>query len=222
MIKNLSGGSGIDFVKFVGEKYESTTHDDMTCEVKLKENNVGKYLKSILYIILFIELINFVLSKGFNIKNGGFIVFSLFMVYILLNKQIRNTRTHHGAEHKVYNCYKKGKELTLENVQIETRLAVECGTNLIIFIYALFTIIYFVFIHSFTISFILGVILAIFVHSAFATKKGGIIMILLIPILFIALIIQFSITTREPNNKEILVAINSLKELIKTEDAEII
>ncbi len=62
----------------------------------------------------------------------GLIRITIFICYILLTsliKDVRRTFMYHGAEHKTISCYESGKELTVENVKKCTRVHDRCGTT---------------------------------------------------------------------------------------------
>ena len=62
----------------------------------------------------------------------GAIRILIFVIYLLLVsrlKEIRRTFMYHGAEHRTINCFEKGKELTVENVQSCSTRHNRCGTT---------------------------------------------------------------------------------------------
>ena len=62
----------------------------------------------------------------------GVIKIAIFIAYlslISLMKDIRRTFEYHGAEHKTIFCYEAGEELTPENVKKHKRLHPRCGTS---------------------------------------------------------------------------------------------
>ena len=62
----------------------------------------------------------------------GLVRILIFISYILLTtllKDIRRTYMYHGAEHKTISCYESGMELTVENVKTCTRVHDRCGTT---------------------------------------------------------------------------------------------
>ena len=64
----------------------------------------------------------------------GLIKIVIFIAYILLvslMKDIRRTFEYHGAEHKSIFCYESGEELTVENVKKQKRFHPRCGTSFI-------------------------------------------------------------------------------------------
>ena len=64
----------------------------------------------------------------------GVIRMCIFVVYIALvslMKDIRRTFMYHGAEHKTIFCYESGLDLTVENVKKQSRFHPRCGTSFI-------------------------------------------------------------------------------------------
>lgn len=61
-------------------------------------------------------------------------IFLLAYIYLIsLTPMIKRVFEYHGAEHKVINAYENGKELTIENVQSQSRLHYRCGSSFILF-----------------------------------------------------------------------------------------
>lgn len=70
----------------------------------------------------------------------GVIRMGVFLIYILLisrMKDIQRVFQYHGAEHKSIHCYEAGLELTVENAKKQTRLHKRCGTSFIVYIVAI-------------------------------------------------------------------------------------
>ncbi len=64
----------------------------------------------------------------------GIIKIAVFIGYILLvslMKDIRRTFEYHGAEHKSIFCFEANEELTVENVKKQKRFHPRCGTSFI-------------------------------------------------------------------------------------------
>ena len=62
----------------------------------------------------------------------GVIRILIFLAYIILAskmKEIKRVWMYHGAEHKTIFCYEKGLELTVENARDQSRLHPRCGTS---------------------------------------------------------------------------------------------
>lgn len=67
----------------------------------------------------------------------GVIRISIFIVYIALSslmKDIRRVFEYHGAEHKTIFCYESGEELTVENARKFSRLHPRCGTSFMLIV----------------------------------------------------------------------------------------
>ncbi|MBU3209815.1 peptide chain release factor N(5)-glutamine methyltransferase [Clostridium algidicarnis] len=70
-------------------------------------------------------------NVGLNIIEGVFRV-SIFMIYIVAISKMEDVYRllqYHGAEHKTIFCYEAKDELTVENVMKYKRLHPRCGTN---------------------------------------------------------------------------------------------
>lgn len=78
----------------------------------------------------------------------GVVRISLFVGYVVLigrMKDIRRVFQYHGAEHKVIHTYEAGQELTVENAKKFSALHPRCGTSFILIVLML-TILVFTFI----------------------------------------------------------------------------
>jgi len=67
------------------------------------------------------------------------------MGYILLVSKmpdIQRVFEYHGAEHKTIFCYEAGEELTVENVQKYSRLHPRCGTSFLLIVMVMAIIIF--------------------------------------------------------------------------------
>lgn len=84
------------------------------------------------------------LASAFDFLNGhmlwrsafeGILRIILFLIYmglITLNKDIKRVFQYHGAEHKTIFCYEHGLELNVENVRLQRRFHPRCGTSFIV------------------------------------------------------------------------------------------
>lgn len=137
-----------------------------------------------------------------------------YMVLVSLMPDIRRTFEYHGAEHKSIFCYESGEELTVENVKKQRRFHPRCGTS---FMFVMLLI---------------GIIIGFFVpfENAFARTACKLLLLpltvgigyeflmyagrhdnLLIKILSAPGLWMQRITTREPDEGQMEVAITSLK-----------
>lgn len=70
------------------------------------------------------------------------LLFVLYLVLVRLMKDIKRTFMYHGAEHRTINCYEKGLELTVENVQSCSTKHNRCGTTFLFFVMVLSILIF--------------------------------------------------------------------------------
>ena len=67
----------------------------------------------------------------------GVIRVALFVAYVKLiscMEDIKRVFMYHGAEHKSINCVENGKELTVENVRMQTTVHKRCGTSFLCYV----------------------------------------------------------------------------------------
>jgi len=206
---------------------------------------VGMVLGVILSVGLFILLPNFAVF-GINAlcqhlwditlpslaQNAisGVIRIAIFVSYILLVsllKDIRRTFEYHGAEHKSIACYEAGEELTAENAKKYTRFHPRCGTSFIIVV-LIISIVATAFINWNTwpkIAIILTKIamLPVIVGISFefliwaGKHPNPVTKILSAPGLWMQ-----RVTTREPDEEQLEVAITALKNAMPSEFPEVL
>lgn len=159
------------------------------------------------------------------------VIFVTYMWLVSLMKDIRRTYEYHGAEHKTIFCYEKGLPLTVENVKKQIRFHPRCGTSFIFLVLIISILVYSVvpitnafFIDTFA------------VNETFAMILRVSCKILLLPVIvgisyeFIRLAGRFDnivtkiisapglalqrLTTREPDDKQIEIAIAAMERVI--------
>ncbi len=142
------------------------------------------------------------------------LIFVGYIALISLMPDIKRTFQYHGAEHKSIFCYEAGEELTPENVKKHKRFHPRCGTSFM-FVMILFGIVlgFFIpfenpFLRTGCKLLLLPITMGVgFEFLMFAGKHDNIIIrILSAPGLWMQ-----ALTTREPDEKQIEVAIRSLK-----------
>lgn len=71
-----------------------------------------------------------------NFIEGGLklLIFILYVLLASLMKDIKRTFMYHGAEHKTISCFEAGLELTKENAKKCTRIHDRCGTTFMVFV----------------------------------------------------------------------------------------
>jgi uncharacterized protein YqhQ len=62
------------------------------------------------------------------------VIFVLYIMFISLMPDIRRVFMYHGAEHKAINMFENGEELTPENARRSTTRHVRCGTSFIVLV----------------------------------------------------------------------------------------
>ena len=152
----------------------------------------------------------------------GIIKMLIFAVYILLisrMKDIRRVFEYHGAEHKSIACYEAGMELTVENAAKCPRLHPRCGTSFLLIV-MIISIIFFAllpwegtnfFLRLFYRLLLLPVVAGVSYELLKIAGKSNnkIVKILTQPGLWL----QY-LTTREPDDSQLEVALHSLKAVI--------
>lgn len=146
-----------------------------------------------------------------------------YMYIISFMGSIKTTFMYHGAEHKTIACYEAQEELTVENVRRHTRFHPRCGTSFILIVL------------------LISLIVGIFLPRENMWIRFGVQMLCLIPEAAVAYeLIKIAgkydnivtkiisapglwlqrITTKEPDDKQIEVAIAALKPCIPDETEE--
>ncbi len=114
---------------------------------------VGVLMPIALFILLPALLSSFVDFGGrLWLRNlvEGVLRMGIFLLFIFLTSRMKDMRrvyAFHGAEHKTIHCYESGEELTVENVRRHTRKHPRCGTSFL-FVVMLISIIFFSFVRT--------------------------------------------------------------------------
>ncbi len=85
----------------------------------------------------FAPLSKIVETNSFTGISEGIVRMIIFIGYLALVSQMKDIRRvfeYHGAEHKTIACYEAGEELTVENVKKYTRFHPRCGTSFLLFV----------------------------------------------------------------------------------------
>lgn len=166
-----------------------------------------------------------------NLLSGLFkaVVFVAYIWLIGLMPDIRTLFGYHGAEHKAINTLEIDRELTMENCKLNTRIHPRCGTSFAIIV-LIISIIAFTFIPrefgyakpiNLMMRFGLEILLLPFVAGisyevirlAGKLRNSSLMTAMVYP----GLLTQY-LTTREPNEKQIEVALTALKACIDAEE----
>ena len=76
-------------------------------------------------------------TQAFTSICEGILRMVIFLTYLALvskMKDIQRVFEYHGAEHKTIACYEAGEELSVENVKKYTRFHPRCGTSFLLFV----------------------------------------------------------------------------------------
>lgn len=174
------------------------------------------------------EGMSWVGDRFFRSAFEGIIRIVLFLLYIIVCSQMQDMKRvfqYHGAEHKTIFCYESDEELTVENVKKHTRFHPRCGTSFIV------------------IMLLVGIIIGLFIPITNPVLRSAV-KILLLPVTcgigyeFIKIcgrydnaitkVIAFPgllaqrITTREPDEHMIEVAIKAMKAVIPENGEDIL
>lgn len=150
----------------------------------------------------------------------GVIKIAIFIGYLALiarMKDIQRVYQYHGAEHKTIYCYEHGDELTPENARKYTRFHPRCGTSFLLIVLIISIIVFsFVTWKTLWLRILLKLLLLPLVVGIsyeiikFAGRHDNSIMrFLLAPGLWLQ-----RLTTREPDDSQLEVAIKALKAVI--------
>ncbi|HBR02999.1 MAG TPA: DUF1385 domain-containing protein [Ruminiclostridium sp.] len=239
----LDSAEHVDLV----DEDEKESKFELWLQKKLGKNYINYLLYSsvvvamVFAIGLFMLLPNFiadVLTDVFSINTGtsggaiianaieGLLRIGIFLLYIFLVSKyndIKRVFQYHGAEHKTIYAYENGEELTVENVRKHTTLHPRCGTTFL-FVVIIISIIVFAFagwhnkllnmmIRLALLPVIAGIAYEVFKLAAKTDNK------LIRAISMPGLMLQ-KITTQEPDDSMLEVAIASLKAVVDAQNNE--
>ncbi len=197
---------------------------------------VGTVLGLILGIFLFLVLPALLTSMIPNeiVRKviEGVLRIAIFLGYVSLvslTSDIKRVFMYHGAEHKSIFCYEKGLELNVENIRAQKRFHPRCGTSFMVLMM------------------LVGIVIGLLIGIVFPATRASTLLYIAIKILLLPLtmglgyeIIRFAgrhdnalirivtapglwiqrITTKEPEDDMIEVAIVALKSALPEEFAE--
>ncbi len=213
--------------------YSASFYDEEGSEDKGKKVGFGdKLLTAVVTVIAFaLAIFLFMLLPYFTAQyldrfirsrvvmtliEGGLriLIFLIYVSAISMMKDIKRLYMYHGAEHKCINCIESGKELNADNVRESSRFHRRCGTSFILLV-LLISVILFFFIT------VRNPLLRVLIRIALIPVISGIsyelIRIagrsdsLLVRIISAPGFIMQKITTKEPDDEMIEVAIDSVE-----------
>jgi uncharacterized protein YqhQ len=159
----------------------------------------------------------------FNLVDGLIRVafFLGYIVLISLMKDIRRVFQYHGAEHKVVHTWESAEELTVENAQKKSTLHPRCGTSFLLFVMVVSIIVFSIFKFNAFWSIFLSRLVLVPVVSGLSYElirfsaprcQRGFFRLVVLP----GLALQ-RITTNEPSDDQLEIAIRALKEALELE-----
>ncbi|MBN2142766.1 DUF1385 domain-containing protein [Candidatus Woesearchaeota archaeon] len=160
----------------------------------------------------------------FNLVDGltKLAILIAYLLAISLMPDVKRLFQYHGAEHKSVACYEAHKKLTVANVKHHKKEHPRCGTSFIIFVIVL-SILFYIFIPMNT-GFLGKLGLRVLLLPAIAGISYELIRLagkydnmITKTLVFPGLLVQ-RLTTKEPDGKQIEVAIESLKATIGRRD----
>jgi len=111
--------------------------------------SVGLFMVLPTFLTRIVEAIPFMQSitetQTFTSVFEGIVRMLIFLGYMALVSQMKDIKRvfeYHGAEHKTIACYEAGEELTVENVKKHSRFHPRCGTSFLLFVMIISIIVY--------------------------------------------------------------------------------
>ncbi len=168
---------------------------------------------------------SFIKSNLIKTLIEGVIRISIFLGYVLLASRMEDIKRvfqYHGAEHKTIFCYEAGLDLTVENARSMSRLHPRCGTSFLVYV-MIISIILFSFVSWGNMWIRLGMKLLLLPVVAGISyeiirwagrSKNKVVCVISRPGMWLQ-----NITTREPDDSQLEVAIESMKAVL-TENKE--
>ena len=156
----------------------------------------------------------------------GIVRIGIFIGYIALIPKLEDINTvfkYHGAEHKTIHCFESGLDLTPENAQSFYTLHPRCGTSFLMFVMIIAIIVHVfmgwpnvwmrVGLRLLALPLIAGISYELLKWAGRSNNK--VVEILSLPGIYLQ-----KLTTREPNEKQLEVAIAAMKAVIPPESEE--
>ncbi|SOC38716.1 DUF1385 domain-containing protein [Salinicoccus kekensis] len=234
---------GMKHMEYATDRFERDPEDDVKIESEKQSANTAKIVVSTVIVAILSFLVGkflftlipvFVAEMFSGIITGHFgqVALETFFKLLLLlgyiyaisfTPMIKRLFQYHGAEHKVINAYESDKALTVDNVQSSSRLHYRCGSSFILFTVLVGFVVYmFVPVDPFYVRIInrillIPVVLGLSFEVLQLTNK-----LRDIPVLkwlgLPGLWLQY-LTTKQPQDDQVEVAIHSFNQLVRREKA---
>lgn len=229
-----ASANGAKHLNFASERYQLESDEAETSQGPSKLTMIlgvavvgvlsfifGKLLFTIVPALLAQYLFGQWVPNGIwqNLVEGGIkIVLLLGYIYLIAQTpMIKRLFQYHGAEHKVINAYEAGVELTVENVQKFSTLHYRCGSSFIIFTVLIGVIVYSFFHYDTMVQRVVQriVLLPVVIGLSYevlqwtnSLRETPVLRLLGYPGLWLQ-----KITTREPDDSQVEVAIASFNKM---------
>ncbi len=214
------------FEKWLIEKLGKKANDIIGTTAAL----LGAGLAIVLFMVIptfLTGLIDNIIALGiFKAAVEGSIKILVFLAYLYLiglNDEASRLFKYHGAEHKAITCYEKGEDLTVENVRKQKRFHPRCGTSFMLIILVISIIIFSFIPWSGTLSrsimkilalpFVMGIAYEVLRFNG--KHQNGLTKLLSAPGMWTQ-----RLTTKEPDDSMIEVAIESINAVLPTKEIE--
>lgn len=220
-IKGQIGNAAPKFVESSGEKESSS-----------KIKTLVMYLLLIITLILVPILVSIPFSSAIREIVQAIVIFIEFILYVFLIhfsakvvEELDMLFMYHGAEHKVVNAYEKygEKNINLENVKNQSRFHKRCGGNFVVYYVLVLMLFALIPINNLVVKAILMTIYGI-INVGIAFEIVNIFSVLPKPLDILnypATLIQL-VTTREPNEEMLKLAIYGIRGAVNSTNGIII
>lgn len=235
-----ASSNGVKHLDFSTDRYDVLPEEDTKVQEEKKTSKLTMILgigaigvlsflfSKLIFTLVPIFIANFFISiipsKGGQIALEGLFKLILLIGYIYfisLTPLVKRVFQYHGAEHKVINTYESGLPLTVENVQKHSRLHYRCGSSFMIFTVLVGTIVY-MFVATdplwwrivnriILIPVVIGLSFEVLQLTNKVRNIPGL-KILGYPGLWLQLL-----TTKEPNDEQVDVALHSFKKVLEND-----
>jgi uncharacterized protein YqhQ len=162
----------------------------------------------------------------FNLVDGliRLVFFLSYLLLISMLKDIKRVFRYHGAEHKVVHTWEASEEITVENARKKTTLHPRCGTSFLLFVMVVSIVVFSLFKFDAIWAIFLSRLVLLPLVSGLSYElirlsaprcQKGFFRLLVLP----GLALQ-RITTKEPSDDQLEIAIRALKEALELDGIE--
>ncbi|AKG74025.1 DUF1385 domain-containing protein [Salinicoccus halodurans] len=230
---------GMKHLDFATDRYERDPEDDVNIEQEKQAANstkvvlstiivgilsfiIGKFLFTLIPVFI-AEVFSGTVTSHFGqvlLESVFKLILLLGYIYVIsMTPMVKRLFQYHGAEHKVINTFENDQDLTVENVQRQSRLHYRCGSSFILFTVLVGFVVYmFVPVEPFYVRILnrialIPVVIGLSFEFLQLTNKLRDIPVLKwlgIP----GLLLQY-LTTKQPDDTQVEVAVHSFNKLLR-------